>query len=97
QVKARMLGSAQWSDITEINIHVSPPFYFKWWFLLTVFTILFLSCYFWYRSRIENVKKEERKAAEVKRRVFASELRALRSQMNPHFLYNCINSIKYFV
>jgi ligand-binding sensor domain-containing protein len=97
QVKARMLGSAQWSDITEINIHVSPPFYFKWWFLLTVFTILFLSGYFWYRSRIENVKKEERKAAEVKRRVFASELRALRSQMNPHFLYNCINSIKYFV
>lgn len=97
QVKASMLGSAQWSDITEINIHVSPPFYFKWWFLLAAFTILFLSGYFWYRSRIENVKKEERKASEVKRRVFASELRALRSQMNPHFLYNCINSIKYFV
>jgi ligand-binding sensor domain-containing protein len=97
EVKARMLGSREWSDITKIKIEISPPFYFTWWFILFTFFIVFLSGYFWYKSKIEKVKREEREASEIKRRVFASELRALRSQMNPHFLYNCINSIKYFV
>jgi len=41
------------------------------------------------RIRIRTIRKE----AGLKQRIVETEMMALRSQMNPHFIFNCINSI----
>lgn len=50
------------------------------------------------RARLKNqkllaVKNEEIKMAHLKERLGTLEMKALRAQMNPHFLFNCMNSI----
>ena len=40
------------------------------------------------------IKKAEDEKADLKIRLLESEARALRAQMNPHFIFNCLNSIK---
>ncbi|RZM19290.1 MAG: hypothetical protein EOO88_38425 [Pedobacter sp.] len=55
-------------------------------------SILFVSLiFFWvYKARVANLKRKEA----VKRQIKELEIKAIRSQMNPHFLFNALNSIQ---
>jgi LytS/YehU family sensor histidine kinase len=53
--------------------------------------------FFIFRIRINNVRKRDRKKALLHNRIAAIELNALRAQMNPHFVFNSINSVQYFI
>jgi tetratricopeptide (TPR) repeat protein len=62
----------------------------------SLFLILFTSIgYFLYkRKRDADIQKSE---AEFKALVAETEMKALRSQMNPHFIFNSLNSISYYI
>lgn len=78
------------------------------WFYIAGILILIAaaSFYFYYRTHLQegNLKAEiafqrmekENKEAEFQRRLGDISLSALRSQMNPHFIFNCLNSIKLY-
>ena len=57
----------------------------------------------WNRSRVKQLKAEnqlkEKEAAELlhRHKVTESELKAIRSQMNPHFIFNVLNSIESYI
>jgi len=55
-------------------------------------SILFASLiFFWiYKARVANVKRKE----SLKRQIKGLEIKAIRSQMNPHFMFNALNSIQ---
>ena len=57
--------------------------------LMYGFFLVFFYATNYYRSLRENIKKEE----EFKALIRDAELNALRSQINPHFLFNSLNSI----
>lgn len=66
-----------------------------------IFTILLFGFLGWqfYLYRLKIIKEREHiaqiRAEEAAQRQWQeTELRALRSQMNPHFIFNCLNSIK---
>ena len=50
------------------------------------------------KAELENTRLEsERKEWELKQRISVSEQKALRAQMNPHFIFNCLNSIQLLI
>lgn len=66
----------------------------------------FVSSWFFYRARLQQVRlktqiaaeriEQQQKEAEFQRQLGDISLSALRSQMNPHFIFNCLNSIKLY-
>jgi LytS/YehU family sensor histidine kinase len=49
------------------------------------------------RKREGRLATNEKIKGEFLQRITASEMKALRSQMNPHFLYNSLNAIRLFI
>jgi LytS/YehU family sensor histidine kinase len=59
-------------------------------------TVAFVFVVFvFYRSRREALVRQ--KEAELKQQLAEVEMKALRAQMNPHFIFNCLNSIYRFL
>jgi ligand-binding sensor domain-containing protein len=50
-----------------------------------------------FRIRLKKIQRREQEKSFIQSRIEASELKALRAQMNPHFVFNVINSVQYFI
>ena len=84
-----------WSTPKElILITISPPFWFTWWFILLSIILLLVVLRALYQYRTGQIRKEERLKGTFEKRIAQLEMKALRAQMNPHFLFNSLNSIK---
>ncbi|MBT2622202.1 MULTISPECIES: sensor histidine kinase [Chryseobacterium] len=82
---------------TDLSFEINPKFWQTWWFKLLVIIIIgssIFSLITLYFQRKRNKKLEtlyyEKKIAEL-------ELQAIKAQINPHFIYNCLNSIQFLL
>ncbi|HEX2608503.1 MAG TPA: histidine kinase [Flavisolibacter sp.] len=83
-------SASNWSEPAHFEFKIRPPFWNVWWFhLVSVLTgsslLLFL-----FRLRIWKFRKNNRLQEQLRE----LELKALKAQMNPHFIYNALNSIQ---
>ncbi|MEM6630355.1 MAG: histidine kinase [Bacteroidota bacterium] len=96
EVKARVKGE-EWGPIQKLFIDVKKPFWQEGWFLFLSIAFLFSLGFaiFSFFKRVEKEREALRSA--FNRELMEMKLSALRSQMNPHFLFNSLNSIKHFI
>jgi ligand-binding sensor domain-containing protein len=87
-VKAENQGV--YSEIKEYAFSISKPFYFRWWFIVLEVLIFFFVVTVIYRWQL----RIQRRKSEQQNELNASKLTAIQSQMNPHFIFNALNSIQ---
>jgi len=81
------------SKKSRLKITIVPPFWRTTWFMvllgfLFLTTILFI---------IYSIKRREKRKTELNKKISELKLQALRSRMNPHFIFNTINAIQFFI
>jgi hypothetical protein len=81
------------NNFFSIKIIIDPPFWTTWWFIALFILLAATVIIYLINRRITAL----RKAAQLKQRVAETEMMALRAQMNPHFIFNCISSIDNFI
>jgi len=87
--------SGKWSShLLNIHIVIAPAFWKTWWFYLITALALCLLIYLFLHARIRSVKKAHARQMQFEREAVELHAMALRAQMNPHFIFNCLNSIK---
>ncbi|MCB2221373.1 MAG: histidine kinase [Bacteroidetes bacterium] len=90
-----------WNETGVIlTIHIQPPWYGTWIFrivfVLFVISVLWIIIY----RRIQRIRRKnqvERKMLDIEKQKFELEQQALRLQMNPHFIFNSLNSIQSYI
>lgn len=93
----RTAYQSSYSPVSTYAFTIHPPYWQKWWFyvLISVLSAGVIGSIAWYR--LKNVKRKAVQKLEVEynRRIAVNaQLKAIRAQMNPHFIFNSINSIQ---
>ncbi len=79
---------------------IDPPFYQTIWFVALCAIFLGLIIFYLVRKRIELIKKradEKLERAKLESELKQSQLSGIKAQMNPHFMFNALNSIQEFI
>jgi len=88
--EVRALGwNGRWGTRTSFGFTISPAWWHTWWFRLILLAIISMATFLLLRKRIKSIRHE----AEMKQKIAETEMMALRAQMNPHFIFNCLTSI----
>lgn len=77
----------------SVHFQIKPPVWKKWWFLLLCFVLL--AALLWgisfqrYRSLLKKMRMREK--------VLEAEDNLLKAQINPHFIFNSLNTLNSFI
>lgn len=88
-----MNTDSKWSESTPISFIIRKPFWQTWYFrsaVLGVFLFLIFRIYKLYIHRLKEKSIIQDKINNLQRS-------ALQAQMNPHFIFNCLNSIQNYI
>ncbi len=89
-IKATDASGKNIAEEKKLSFTILPPFWKTWWFrLIMVLAVVGLLTTL-YRRRINNIKNK----AAVLQQITELESKALRAQMNPHFIFNSLNAIQ---
>lgn len=84
----------------QFAFEIKAPFWTRWWFIslvgITLILITTLIVWRFYRIKIRH-KNEQLQRAQTERQLRQSQLAAVKSQMNPHFIFNALNSIQDYI
>lgn len=77
----------------EINFVINQPYYKEWSFIISI-VLLFLIFSALFGIIVKNVIEKKN---EIKMKMIKLEIKTLRSQLNPHFIFNALNTIQGYV
>ncbi len=84
-------------EATQFSFEINPPFYKTWWFTLGSLIVVSSAIILIFRFRLNQLNKKQKEKFEQDVEISKAELKALRAQMNPHFVFNSLNSIQHYI
>ncbi len=96
-LETKDLYSGKTASQNILKIIVTPPFWKTWLFVSFCVAFIIIVAYTIYKKRIQFVKDREHAKGEIQKRLAETKMEALQSQMNPHFIFNAMNSIQNFI
>lgn len=95
-IRARKYKS-DWSEPVSLNISILPQWYQQWWARAILVLLGLLAILLVLRYIVGRIKGGERRKTEYNRRIAELEAKALTNQMNPHFIFNSLNSVQHLI
>ncbi len=91
-------GAGEWcTQERTLLLIIDPPFWKRTVFIVPV-VLLVLALLLWiYRQRISLIRRKANEQSAIRQQLNELENKALRSQMNPHFIFNSLNSINSYI
>lgn len=80
-----------------ISIYRAYPFYLQTGFFIVSGIIVILLLYILFQYKAHKIREENEKEIAQNTRIMELRQSALSAQMNPHFIFNSLNAIQYFV
>jgi hypothetical protein len=90
----------RWDDkvaTISLLIQCKAPFWKTPLFWIVVTLLIILGVFLYYRKREKEINKRQQEKEQLQQRISETEQLALKSQMNPHFIFNSLNSIQQYV
>ncbi|HET9433985.1 MAG TPA: histidine kinase, partial [Chitinophagaceae bacterium] len=88
ELKATAISGAE--KTREFKFTILQPFWKTTWFIVLAASTGLGLLYMLYRIRIRQIRQK----SNIDKLLAKTEMKALHAQMNPHFIFNCLNSIR---
>ncbi len=92
--------NSDFKNTTKIHFTINRPFWLQFPFIFGFSAILLVLIYWLYRINIKKIEKRNQLVLDkinLEKNVNKSKLKAIKSQMNPHFFYNALNTLQSFI
>ena len=89
EVRSRIKGF-EWSEPAGFSFRILKPFWETWSFRILVVFLAAALIAFVFRNRLNRIRER----SEMRNQIREMEMKALKAQMNPHFIHNALNSIQ---
>lgn len=91
-------SSGTWTKAKDsLRFTILTPYWQQSWFEFSLLMAIVLLAVYFMRLRIARVREQERLRTDFNKQLVMLEIKALRAQMNPHFIFNVINSIQDYI
>lgn len=90
KVRAVDFTGQQSFNVASLSFNIRPPWWKTWWFRLLAFLVVAGIAGYLLRRRIQTIQTR----AAIKQQMAELKGQALQAQMNPHFIFNCLNAIQ---
>jgi two-component sensor histidine kinase len=93
-VKAIAFDGYESKENCLVRFRIEKPIWLRTWFIALAIVLSLAVVYALFRIRLQSVRIKEEEKSAINSQLATLEMRALRAQMNPHFIFNAINSIQ---
>jgi ligand-binding sensor domain-containing protein len=88
------------TEPASFTFSITPPVWQRWWFQAAAFFTLVSLLWMIFYARLKRIQAKNKiiqERLEMEKSILELEQEAARLQMNPHFIFNCLNSIQGFI
>lgn len=85
------------SGLQSLKFTITTPYWKTLWFESLFFIVLALLVWLFAGWRIRKIRRQQQEKERLLKEMAELENRALQAQMNPHFIFNCLNSIQQYI
>lgn len=86
-----------YSELKEVQFSIEPAFWQTRWFVVLTLLLFLLISYLAINAYTQRERKKNREQIRLNRKFAELELNALQSQMNPHFIFNTMNTLQGYI
>jgi len=97
QIRALKRDGTASARRAEVNIYINTPFWKNPVFWVAIGLLLFAISFLILQNRARQKQKKAVEKVLTEKKLAELEMQALKAQINPHFVFNCLNSIKGFI
>lgn len=89
--------NSNWSEPAKFSFTIAAPLYQRWWFILSAFVFVAGITAVLVNLRNKQLLKQQQEQFIAQQRMNEMENQAKQAMMNPHFVFNALNSIQQYI